>query len=264
MRWISAQYDTGFFFCGWGQGFFKSESYVKPSTRTPTQGQQLMEETKAAYFVQDGNSCSANKWCSTRGELYWSHKLLHGQKSESSFMCFMLVPGWEGVGRHSWYLHRGFSDQCWLLKAVHLLKSFKKAEKREEKDSPPYEVVKLQRPALSSKIVTNIWFSPMISRASSLQLQKELLRILVSEHEVTPAPPSFPKTAGQFAVNILTPLGTFIRFFPFFLFQVVYSTSRHISVSSKMLWDNLNKSLFASDTTKRNKENGVNSFPLFI
>lgn len=38
LRWISTQYDIGFFFCDWGQGFFKSESYVKPSARTPTQG----------------------------------------------------------------------------------------------------------------------------------------------------------------------------------------------------------------------------------
>lgn len=133
LRWISTRYDKGFFFRGWGQGFFKSESYVKPSARTPAQGQQLMQETKAAYSVQDGNSCSANKWCSTRGELHWSHKLLHRQKSESSFMCLMLAPGWEGVGRHSWYLHRGFSDQCWLVKGVHLLESFKKAEKQKRK-----------------------------------------------------------------------------------------------------------------------------------
>lgn len=53
----------------------------------------------------------------------------------------------------------------------------------------------------------------------SLQ-QKELLGILVCEHEVTPAHLSFPKAVGQFAVNILTPyLGTYeplLDFFPSF------------------------------------------------
>lgn len=202
LRWISTQCDGSFFSCGWGQDFFKSESYVKPSARTPTQGQQLMEETKAACFVQDGNSCSANKWCSTRGELwelYSSHKLLHGQKSESSFMCFMLVPGWEGVGRHSWYLHRGFSDHCWLLKGVHLLESFKKAGKKGKKKPTLWSDETTETCIIFKNSVKHLVFS---YDQNSLQ-QKELSRILVSQHEVTAAHPSFPKTAGQFAVNIL-------------------------------------------------------------
>lgn len=95
-----------FFLYCWGQGFFKSESYAKPVAKTSTKGQQLMGKRKADYFLQDGNSCSANKWCSTRWELYWSHKLLHSQKSESSFSCFILAPGWEGIGRHRQDLHK--------------------------------------------------------------------------------------------------------------------------------------------------------------
>lgn len=58
------------FYC-WGQSFLKSESYIKPLPKISTQGQQMeMEKTKAAYILQDSNSCSTHKWCSTRRETY--------------------------------------------------------------------------------------------------------------------------------------------------------------------------------------------------